>query len=128
MLGELDDFAFGAMRDGNAIDPFNLVRIKNEFVFGLRVVEDGHFVAADDDELLLFEWMQPADEDVRFDAALEAENRESDIGNWMIEIAGALSGDGRGGFTEKVKDCGDVMGRETPKDVFFRAELAKIQS
>ena len=48
------------MGSRHAVPPFDAVRIQQELAFPrLPVVEHGHGLAADDDELLLLEGMQP---------------------------------------------------------------------
>src|SRR5271157_448218 len=93
VLAHWNDLSFRFPGDGNTVDPINAMGIQNEFLIRLRVIEHGHLAIADNDQLLLFERVQPAQEDVGFDAARKTQNRQRDIGNRMVQIAGTLGGD-----------------------------------
>src|SRR5215472_3514345 len=58
-----------ATRHRHPIQPVDTVRVESQLALGLDIVEYGHFLASYDRELLLFEGMEPTNEDVRFDAA-----------------------------------------------------------
>src|SRR5215813_2348927 len=102
---ELDGLTLHAMRDGNSVDPFDAMRIQNQFRVRLRVVKHCHFAVADYDEFLLLERMQPTDEDVRFRAARKIQESQRNVGNRMIEIAAALRSHRRWIFPEQMNDC-----------------------
>ena len=57
---------------GYACLPLHFVWVEGELVGG-GIVEYGHFLGADNDEALLFERMQPTDEDVGLHAARKLE-------------------------------------------------------
>ena len=79
---DIDGFAFRLVGHGEAVLPVDRVGIKNKLcVYGFRVVEDEHPVAAHDDELLLLIGFEPAHEDMGADARGEFEVRHGDIGN-----------------------------------------------
>src|SRR5215813_3346695 len=124
---ELDGLALHAMRDGNSIDPFDAMRIQNQFRVRLRVVKHCHLAVADYDKLLLLERMQPADEDMCLHAACTIQEGERNVGNRMIEIAAALRSHRRWIFSEQMNDCRNIMRRKAPKNILFGPELAEIK-
>src|SRR5208337_3023690 len=127
VLAHYNDPSFRSPSDGNPVDPINAMRIQNEFLIGLSIIEHGHLAVADDDQLLFFERVQPTQEDVRLDAARKAQNRQRDIGNRMVQIAGPLRSDRGGHFIQQVENGGNVVRSKTPKNVFFCSEFAEVQ-
>src|SRR4029077_12742783 len=62
-----------------AVQPIDPVRIDRQLTLAFYVIEDRHFLSANDNQPLLFEGMEPTDEDVRLHAALEFAGRQSTV-------------------------------------------------
>src|SRR3990172_5174025 len=62
-------YACSVIRYGVMAAPLDGVRIEDELVGRREIVKDGHLPLADDDQLLLFERVEPGDEEVRAHAA-----------------------------------------------------------
>jgi hypothetical protein len=103
------------------------MRIENQFMVRLGVVENGHLAIAYNHELLLLKGMQPANKNVSFDATLEGQDRQGHVGNGVVQIAGSLRRHACGSLAKKMEDRRDVMRGETPEDVFFCAKLSEVK-
>jgi len=51
-------FAISLVRHRSAVEPVYPVRVQNQLVFALNIVETRHFLGTDDRQLLLFERMR----------------------------------------------------------------------
>ena len=94
----------------------------------LAVVEHRHRVAADHDQLLLLERMQPRHEDVRALAAREEQVRSGHVGDLLVEVVAA---DGLYRFrllADQRQDHRQVVRREAPQDVLFAPDLPEIEA
>ena len=61
----------GLDRRRHLVLPFDTMGVKNKLIVGC-IIEDSHFIRADDDETLLFHGMQPANKYVRLHATWKA--------------------------------------------------------
>jgi len=94
-----DGHASGLARLGLAVDPVDGMRIERQLVLpGQAVVEHGHGLVADDDQLLLLEGMEPGDIDMGADAGGEAQMHDGGVGDGGMEMEGALGMDALGGL------------------------------
>ena len=112
----------------DTIDPINSVGVQHEFIRGFGVIEHRHLLATDDGQLLFFERMQPTHEDVRRNATAEIAYRHGSIGHLRIKVAATLAGNSDRHLIQQKQNRGDVVGSETPKDVFLGPELSKVQA
>src|SRR6185437_925097 len=110
-----------------SVEPVNPMRIQHEFAVGAHVVENRHFLAANNREFLLLERMEPADKNMGFDAAREIESAERRVHKRRSQKTSPLRGHARRALAQEEQDCGDIVGSKTPKDVFLGAQFAQIQ-
>ena len=87
--------------------------IEEQLLFGL-VVENGHLFRADNHQTLLFDRMEPTDEDVPGNPASESQSAQGDVDHAGREVALAFGFHGDRLFLEQVEHYGDVMRREAP--------------
>ena len=112
---------------GDPVLPLNTVRVHDELVGG-SIVKHHHFLGAHNHQALLFEGMQPAYENVRLRPARECQICQRHIRNPLIEVRTAGAANFRRLFAEQRQDHRDIMRREAPKNVFFGANLANVQT
>src|SRR6185369_2906826 len=112
----------------NAVLPVDMVRVKNQLVFLFDIVEHCHLAAADYGQLLFLKGMEPTDEDMGLGSALEVACAKSRVWPLRAEVTSTTGGDPRWHFAEQEQDCGDVMWREAPQNVFFRTQFSKVQA
>ena len=103
------------------------MRIDHELLIFLHIVKDGHFLAADDNQLLFFEGMKPANENVSHDSALKLAGGQRGIEDLLIDVGATGRVYSYRSLAEEVKDGGDVMRSKAPKNVFLGAQLPQIQ-
>src|SRR6185437_10552529 len=122
-----NDFRFCFYGGGNAIFPFDLVRIQDQFV--LRgIVEHGHLFGTDHDQPLLLNRMQPADENVGTNATGKIEGTHGDVRNVLVQVRAAVAGYLAGHFVEQRQHYGNIVRREAPQDIFFGADFSNVQA
>ena len=128
-LGLFEFHGDGLRLDGlrRPSDPIDAMRIQEQFLFR-RVVEDGHLLRADDHQPLLLRGVQPTDEDVPADAALEFQAAQGHVDHAGGQVALAVGLGGDRFFAQEVEDDGDVVGGETPEDVLFGADQAHVEA
>src|SRR5262249_20783679 len=107
-----------AASNRHSIQPVDAVRVEGQLALWLDIVEDGHFLASHNRQLLLFEGMEPADENVRFDAATEVAGGQRGIEDVRIKIAAAVRRYADRRLVQKVENRRDVVRCETPQNVF----------
>ena len=113
----------GLWRPVGPIDP---MRIEEELL--LRgVVENGHFLRADDDEALLLRRVEPTDENVAARSTAELQPAERHVHHAGRQVALPVGFRGDRLFAQQMKDDGDVVGGEAPEDVLFRPDQAHVQ-
>src|SRR5579871_5035381 len=100
--------------------------IQHQLALAFDIVEDCHFSTADDGQLLLLEWVQPADKDVRLHSAGKLARGERGI-NVLTKITATMRRQPRGFFAEQKQDGGDIMRSKTPQDVLLRAQFSQVQ-
>ena len=91
----------------------------------MRVVEDHHPLAADDNQALFLEGIQPTHEDVGADPGGKLQVRNGHVRNTGVEEVAAHGVDVTGLFPGDAEDDGDVVGGERPQDVLFPADLSE---
>ena len=124
---QVDDFALGLDGGRDAILPFDFVRVQEQFVF-CRVVEYRHRLRSNDDKPLLFDWVQPTDENVRLHAARKIEVAQRDVADTVIEIGAALARDTRRHLVQERQHHGDVVRSKAPQDVLLGPYLSDVET
>src|SRR5258708_7943751 len=110
------DFTFCLDCRGNSILPLDLVGIEDKLLVA-RVIKDGHFLRTNHHQPLLFERMQPTDEDMCLHAARKTELTQRYIENMAVQIGSPLAGHLGGTLVEQRKHYRNIMRRKTPEDV-----------
>ena len=128
-LGLVQCHGDGLRLDGlrRASDPINVVRIEEQFLYR-RVVEDSHLLGADDHQPLLLRGVQPTDEDVPADAALEFQAAQGHVDHAGGEVALAVGLGGDRFLAQEVEDDGDVVRGKAPEDVLLGADQAHVEA
>ena len=124
---DFDGLNLFGMRDGEAIDPIDLVIEGKQFILRVDIVKHHHFFIADDDEFLLFVGMEPGDKDVGFGSGREIHIGDGDVGYMRVEVISAVGGDFIGHFIEEMEDDGDIVRGETPEDIFLSPDFTQTQ-
>ncbi len=115
-------------RQRGLVPPGDPVRIEDQLAIpGLAVVEDGHSLRSDDDELLLLEGVQPRDEYVRALAARESQVRGRDIRDRRVKMVAPDGADAVGLRADQGQDHGEVVRREGPEDVLLAPDSAEVE-
>ena len=127
-VAETYDYGYGLVRDRSAVKPLYSVRVQHQLAFRLEVVEYCHFLVANDGQLLLFEGVQPADEDMCLDATGKLTRCQRRIDRSWINVGAAVGADANGSFFEQEQDGGDVMGSKAPQDIFLGPQLAQVEA
>src|SRR5919198_1741028 len=101
--------------------------IEDELPLRLCIVEHSHLSAADNGQFLLLVRVQPAYKDVRSHAAVEFAGRQGCVENPRVQVATSVARHRGGHFAKKKENGGNVVRRETPKNVLRSSQVAQIQ-
>src|SRR5260370_24829616 len=103
------------------------MRIQDKLIFR-GVVKDGHLLGANDHQSLLFDWMQPADENVSLDPAWEFEMAQCNVWDSAIQVRTTLAGNTSGHFIEERQHHRDIVRSKTPKYILLRPYFPHVQT
>src|SRR5258708_31173664 len=109
-------------------EPLNPMGVEDKLVFRLHVVEDRHLPVSNDYELLFLEGVQPADEVMRCDAACKVTACKRYVGHIGVEIVAAVRRHRSRLFAKEIQNCGNIVRRETPKNILLCAKFSEIQA
>ena len=122
--------AFRASLAGNrhVVFPVDLMGVKQQLVLpGLGVVKNRHFTISDNDEFLIFKWVQPGYKNVRLESGRKFKMRCCDICDFLMQIISTGGENTLGIFTGQGQNHGNIMGCKRPEDIFFTPDFSQIE-
>ena len=123
-----DRLSFPLVRNRLLVLPLDGMRIQDQLVRLVQVVEHRHFAVTHDDQFLFLERVQPRNEHVGFHPAREGQQADGHVRDALMEIVAALSMHGVRHLLQQAQNHADVMRCEGPEDVLFATDFPEVQA
>ena len=127
-LVQWDGLGIGLVCHRNVIFPLDGVRIKEQFILFIHIIEDRHFAVTHHNQLLLFKGMEPGNKDMRFHATGKRQQTGGDICDLLMKVVAPLRLHSVGHLSQQPQDDRKVMGGERPQNIFFAADFSQVET